>query len=72
LRKLFVFLVTYCKIFHPKYPFHEKIKMTKKKRQQSLRPLSLLAPLIVIAPIQCFEVTLLKTQNNFHIDPSPI
>jgi len=31
LKKLYVFLVTYCKIFHPKSPFYEKVKMTTKR-----------------------------------------
>jgi len=31
LKKLYVFLVTYCKRFHPKSPFYEKVKMTIKK-----------------------------------------
>jgi hypothetical protein len=29
--KLYVILITYCKIFHPKNPFYEKVKMTTKK-----------------------------------------
>ncbi len=29
--KLYIFLVTYCKIFQPKNPFYKKMKMTKKK-----------------------------------------
>ncbi len=29
--KLYVFLVTYCKIFNFKNPFYEKMKMTQKK-----------------------------------------
>jgi len=31
LRKNYVFLVTYCKRFHPKSPFYEKVKMTTKR-----------------------------------------
>ncbi len=31
LKKFYVFLITYCKRFHPKNPFYEKVKMTKKK-----------------------------------------
>jgi hypothetical protein len=31
LMRLYVFLVTYCKIFHLKNPFYEKMKMTQKK-----------------------------------------
>jgi hypothetical protein len=31
LRKLYIFLITYCKRFHPKNPFYEKMKMTKKR-----------------------------------------
>jgi hypothetical protein len=31
LKKLYVFLITYCKIFHPENPFYEKVKMTTKR-----------------------------------------
>jgi hypothetical protein len=31
LKTLYVFLVTYCKIFHPKSLFYKKMKMTIKK-----------------------------------------
>jgi hypothetical protein len=31
LKKNYVFLVTYCKRFHPKNPFYEIVKMTTKK-----------------------------------------
>jgi hypothetical protein len=31
LKNLYVFFLTYCKIFHPKNPFYEKMKMTKKR-----------------------------------------
>jgi hypothetical protein len=30
-KKLYVFLVTYCKIFHPKNSFYEKMKITTKR-----------------------------------------
>jgi hypothetical protein len=31
LKKLYGFLITYCKRFHPKGPFYEKVKMTTKR-----------------------------------------
>jgi hypothetical protein len=31
LKKLYVFLITHCKRFHPKNPFYEKMKMTTKR-----------------------------------------
>jgi hypothetical protein len=31
LKTLYVFLLTYCKRFHPKSPFYEKVKMTTKR-----------------------------------------
>jgi hypothetical protein len=31
LKKLYVFLITYYKSFHPKNHFYEKMKMTKKR-----------------------------------------
>jgi len=31
LKKIYVFLVTYCKRFHPKSPFYEKVKRTTKR-----------------------------------------
>jgi len=31
LKKLYVFLITYCKRFHPKCPFYHKVTMTTKK-----------------------------------------
>jgi len=31
IEKLYVFLITYCKRFHPKNSFYKKVKMTTKK-----------------------------------------
>ncbi len=30
LKNLYVFLITYCKRFHPKSPFYDKVTMTTK------------------------------------------
>ncbi len=48
IEKLYIYLVTYSKNFHPKSPFYEKMKMT----QKGLQSLLLLAHLILITPNQ--------------------
>jgi len=50
LKKFDVFLITYCKRFHPKSPFYEKVKMTT-KRTIVLESFVTLAHLIVITPV---------------------
>ncbi len=61
IEKIYVFLVTYCKIFHPKSPFYEKVKMTTK----GLQSLSL----ITVGPFDCnhTQVGTFITKNAYHI-----
>jgi hypothetical protein len=55
--QLYVFLITYYKRFHPKIPFYEKMKMTKKKRTIVFESFVVVDSFdhIVIAPYTCWQ-----------------
>jgi hypothetical protein len=57
MKKLYVFLVTYYKRFHPKSPFYEKVKMTTKRTV-------VLESFVTIGSFDCDRIHLFKIRRK--------